>query len=291
MRIHTARILGDDYADRLRELDGADAVLVDGSHRRVVLYLRGAAGWFETTSHQEVLDFLRIDTKETKIWDIPGVGLVCIRDGENRVRVFSVKGDIVIARRKEPDETLSYRIEAPEGTAMGNPLAYLDSPALGKFVDAGWHSSREWLAGTADSKYPDFVPQIVEYFDSLRAGDIVVFADDSAFFSGFDHGEHGAPLNRDMRIPMFFTGPDIPKGGRLANARIVDVMPTIVDLLGESEKLKDIPPIDGRSLAAQLRSALRPGATAQPGLPRSTTQPGAAISIPTTQQGPAVRKP
>jgi len=138
---------------------------------------------------------------------------------------------------------------------VGDPLWYQESESVRKFMSAGWHSSRDWLAATAETKYPDFVPQIVEYFDSRRSGDILVFSDEGWFFAGCEKGEHGSALSRDMHIPMFFSGPDLPKGGRISYARLVDVMPTMVDLLGESERLKEIPPIDGRSLAAQLRSA------------------------------------
>ncbi|HUN81991.1 MAG TPA: alkaline phosphatase family protein, partial [Phycisphaerae bacterium] len=256
LKIHSARIMGDDYADRLRELDGDDAVLVDGSYRRVVLYLRGAEGWFKSATRKEILDVLRIDQPEQKMWEVPGIGLVCIRDGENRVEIFSSRGEAVAERRKESDDSVSYRLETvAHGTGVGDPLWYQESESVRKFMSAGWHSSRDWLAATAETKYPDFVPQIVEYFDSRRSGDILVFSDEGWFFAGCEKGEHGSALSRDMHIPMFFSGPDLPKGGRISYARLVDVMPTMVDLLGESERLKEIPPIDGRSLAAQLRSA------------------------------------
>jgi hypothetical protein len=51
-------------------------------------------------------------------------------------------------------------------------------------------TSREWLAATAASSHPDFVPQIVELFDSPRARsrDLCVA---EGVFAGHDRGEHG----------------------------------------------------------------------------------------------------
>jgi arylsulfatase A-like enzyme len=105
--------------------------------------------------------------------------------------------------------------------------------------------------------YPDFVPQIVELFDSPHAGDFVVFAADDWSCAGTLHGGHGSPRAEDMCVPLYFAGPDLPRGGRISYARLVDVMPTVLDLLGEADRA-DLVEIDGASLVEQLRSAKLP---------------------------------
>ncbi len=101
------------------------------------------------------------------------------------------------------------------------------------------------------------MPQIVEMFDSPRTGDIVIFAKDDWAFGEKYRGGHGSCVARDMRVPMYFCGPDLPPGGRLGHARVVDVMPTVLDLLGEGDRLRSMQPLDGKSLAPLLRAADR----------------------------------
>ena len=57
-----------------------------------------------------------------------------------------------------------------------------------------------------------------------------------------------------MRVPMFFSGPGLPRGGRIEYARSLDLTPTVLELLG-----KPLPsragPMDGISIAEPLRNA------------------------------------
>lgn len=256
LKIHEGRVFGDDYADRLRELRKYDAVLVDGSFRRIVLHLRGNAGWFVKPGIDEIDAVLQASGTSPRLADLEGVGLVCTSSGPNRIRVLSRRGDAVVERRLERG-IAQYRLEVVgrNGATTTDPLGYLDVPELRSFVDAGWHSSREWLAATAKHKYPDFVPQVAEYFDSIRSGELLIFAAEGWSFSGHGRGEHGAALAADMRIPLYFAGPGLPPGGSIPCGRIVDVMPTVIELLDRPDALAGVSPIDGVSLLPQLRAA------------------------------------
>src|SRR5206468_12697440 len=135
----------------------------------------------------------------------------CTQVCRGHVSVFSRHGTASFERRKPEREPAQYRLtfsQTPE-LPPADPLGYLGNPELRSFVAAGWHGSREWLDATAASKYPDFVPQIVEYFDSPRAGEILIFADEGWAFREHGRGEHGAALAADMHVPMFFAGPDL----------------------------------------------------------------------------------
>jgi arylsulfatase A-like enzyme len=143
------------------------------------------------------------------------------------------------------------------GTAAApmDPLGY-GTPLEARGFDAtGWHTSREWLAATAQTRFPDLVPQVVEMFDSPRAGDVVVFADEDWAIEDREAGGHGSALDTDMRVPLYFAGPDLPCGVTIPAARSVDILPTVLDFLGERGRLAEVAPIDGVSLYAELKSA------------------------------------
>jgi len=91
-------------------------------------------------------------------------------------------------------------------------------------------------------------------FDSYRAGDVVLFAADNWSFGPW-LGAHGSCIARDMHVPLFFAGPGLTGGAAIEHARLVDIMPTILDLLGELQRLSDIDPIDGVSLIDKLLNA------------------------------------
>jgi hypothetical protein len=116
-------------------------------------------------------------------------------------------------------------------------------------------ASRDWLCDTAATEHPDFVPQAWEMMQSPRAGDIVAFAANDWSFDLRAAGGHGAALGADMRTSLFIAGPDIPRGRAIHTARLVDLLPTLLDLLGESHRLESHEALDGISILRELRSA------------------------------------
>ena len=309
LRILQERVSFDRNPDAFALLHRFDAAVVNGVYRRFVIHLQGPLGW---ASPAKKVDILRVveggapnaapprDTQATSdkqssprletgaaevdqsaaLYAQPGVGLVCVRDGPNRVKVFSRTGSFIVERRighGPPDSNVTrgsdaapasnwsqrrprqYRLIYPQADAskegaVVDPLGYLKTKPLAAFVAQGWHGSRAWLAATAASGFPDFVPQVVEMFDSRRAGDIVVFAEDDWTFSALEPSGHGSCSASDMRVPLYFAGPGLPAGGRIDHARLVDVMPAVLDLLGEAARLNEIGPIDGVSIAAELKA-------------------------------------
>lgn len=266
LRILQERVNFEHNPDAFARLHRFDAVVVNGVYRRVVIHLKGPLGWASPASKDDVRRI--VDTGEvgvsSALYEQPGVDLVCVRDGSDRVKVFSREGSCIVERRIEGG-LRQYRLiypkaDASKEAAVADPLGYLKTKPLAAFVARGWHGSRAWLAATAASGFPDFVPQVVEMFDSPRAGDIVVFAEDDWAFSALEPSGHGSCSAADMRVPLYFAGPGLPAGGRINHARLVDVMPTVLDLLGEAARLNKISPIDGASIAADLKAA-QPKAT------------------------------
>ena len=125
-----------------------------------------------------------------------------------------------------------------------------DSVAL---ADGQFHSSEQWLSVTRRGRYPDLVPQIVECFDSPRAGDLMLFAAPGFGFHETNRAGHGGLTREEMVVPMVFAGPGVPAGGHLPYARSVDVLPTLLEHLGRLDALNTLNPIDGVSRLKQLQ--------------------------------------
>jgi arylsulfatase A-like enzyme len=81
----------------------------------------------------------------------------------------------------------------------------------------------------------------------------VVFASHGWTFSTKDRSGHGSVIREDMIVPFIIAGPGICRR-TLPTARQVDIMPTILDVLGDLDKMKAAGPIDGISLLPLLTS-------------------------------------
>jgi hypothetical protein len=274
---------------RCRVLDGYDTVVLTGASRAAAIHLRGPGGWHEPPAQATIDGLIGAPGAEGNgLIHRPEVLVACTRAGNNVVCVVSRNGTARIERRVEAGEK-RYRLimlnpwsadaeiparrdrsngrenglsflfsRDPKGSALVSKptaLGYAPDAELAAFIDAGWHDSRSWLNATAHTDLPDFVPQVVEMFDSPRAGDIVVFASESAGFEPKWRGGHGSCLARDMRVPLYFAGPDLSAGAQIDAARLVDVMSTVLDMLGCANRLEGVPAIDGVSLLPELRAA------------------------------------
>ncbi len=240
LRVWNGRLRAGSRRGRLQALRHADAIVINEAGRRAVLHLRGD-DWTVGP---------RSDVIRQVIGDLivqPAVALAATRGGPDTVLVFARSGCCRIERRRAASGK-AYRLL----NELGDALGYLADPDLRRFVADGWHDSRAWLRATDHTDYPDCVPQIVEMFDSPRAGDVVLFAAGQASFDD-DRSGHGSALARDMRVRIFLAGPDIPQATYPTAVRGVDIMPTVLDLLGEHHRLRNIEPIDGRSFADMIR--------------------------------------
>ena len=143
-----------------------------------------------------------------------------------------------------------YASFAADPTAWQGELAPYEVPVEQQpFVDAYDRSIRE-----ADDQLADFLAEI----------DRLGLADDTFVVLVSDHGEafgehglvgHGFGAHQEqLQIPWIVRGPGIPAGTTIAEpASIVDVAPTVLDLLGVAE-----PGTQGRSLRAALASGTAP---------------------------------
>ncbi len=246
-------LYGGDFPQRVSMLAGYDAVILPGAYRACPIHVRGPGGWHERPTPEAMEALLtrplpvEAGREPVALANHPAVELAAIPAGPGRVHVISRRGRAVIQRDAEGRYAL--HVES------GDPLGY-DGSGRADAPTAGPHTSREWLAATATARIPDFVPQVVEMFESPRAGDAVLFAGQRAtFVKNGEKGGHGSCLAADMRVVWMACGPDVPQGGRVAFARCVDLFPTVLDFLGEQARAARYSRIDGVSIADEIRRA------------------------------------
>jgi hypothetical protein len=189
--------------------------------------LASARGWDERPAPEVVEQILTAPPTDQQLWNLDGIDLVAYLAGEHEAVVRSTHGTARIVERTTPNG-LEYQY-LPATAA--DPLHYAAQADLAAFVSAGFHGRRAWLVATADRDFPDVVPQLIPLLRCRRAGQAIVFASAGRSFKR-EAGGHGSLTRHEMRIPMIFVGPDIPAGGTIEYASILDILPTVLTLLG-----------------------------------------------------------
>lgn len=268
LRVYQGDAPAGNFLRRRAAFERYDAYVANGSFRCSAIHVRGTEGWHASPPTERLRGLLWPGGEAGDVSDraalfaLRGVELAALPAGENRVEVYSRRGQAEVEASAAGDADsgtgrangaaprLRYRLINRTGDALG----YGQTPELDTFVRAGWHDSQEWLAATAGMRVPDFVPQVVEMFRSRRSGDIVLFASERGTFQNDERSGHGSCLASDMRITLFFAGPDMPGGREIGAARMVDVTPTLLELLQAGPESLDVR-IDGRSIAPALQQA------------------------------------
>ncbi len=270
------------FEKRIAHFAKARAVVVTGGMRRCCIHLRTGEHWWIRPTEKHIREFLReysdlscvnqrvrTATKETtsrngkprglpfrdvSAWDIPellarteAVDLLMLRLGDNSVRVQNKSGVGVIDRVVQKSEKL-YRYRVTKGT---DPLGYASNSEASALMNGEYHDADAWLAATLDTPKPDCVVQLIELNDSPRSGDIVLFAADGWAFGGTEKGGHGGLLRHEIIVPWIWAGPDLPAKSSITAARTVDLMPTMLHLIGRPEVIPA--GLDGKSLAERLK--------------------------------------
>jgi hypothetical protein len=294
--ISARELIGGTYLERLKEFGPVRIVVLDDGNRRAVLHLRAGEQWPDRPTLAQIERFHRdfggpaVRGNPAPFWNVllsalPPGHVAAIRDGDGRVVLADDLGQSAVERQIEwPPGTRSPAAGSQPGDPAGgvhrpevlpsgrvrsqsyryrvlsgrDPLGLDRHPAAGKLIDGQFHSSEAWLQATTDSSAPDLVAQIVDYFDSRRSGDLLIFSTGPWQFAAGTLGGHGSITPMDMRIVWAFAGPTIPAGGSIPFGRLVDLTPTLLDFLGRLDHRAQLDSLDGVSRLPELRSA-RPG--------------------------------
>jgi len=155
------------------------------------------------------------------------VDAVAYRAGPDRVRVRTKRGEVEFAQLDGRGGEICCRVI--DGT---DPLGWREAlPA--EAADGALLGERRWLEITHGTDYPDLPAQLLAYFRGRRAGDIAVFAAPGFDFDTNHKGGHGGLRPADLFVPMALAGPGVPKGQTVAVSRTVDLVPTLLKLLGK----------------------------------------------------------
>lgn len=226
-------------AQRRRFFDRFDTVVAYHDGRAASLHFRGPAGWGTRPGPELVEAIVTAPPEEARLWNIPGVELV----------TYLASDTEAVLRRESGQARLLARegLDGPEYKYLPGPddvLGYLEDADLAAFVAAGYHDSRAWLQATAQETFPDVVPQLIPLLHVSRAGQVVAFTQPSYSFIE-ESGGHGGIHRDEMLMTFMLAGPGIQPGGTIDVARSVDLLPTLLRLLGaepgEDEWLEGVP--------------------------------------------------
>ena len=233
-------------AARRAHFDKFDTVVANQDGRAASLHFRSAAGWGVRPGPEVVESILMAPAEEQRLWNIPGVDLVAYLASADEVVVRSGRGVSHIQRIVGRDgDSVEYAYHAGADDVLG----YREDPALAAFVRGGPYTSRAWLEATAVQTWPDVVSHLWPLLHVPRAGQVVVFAAPGYSFQ-HESGGHGG-LHRDERLMTFcVAGPGIPAGGVVEQARSVDLVPTVLELLDVPVCEED--ELEGRSIVAEM---------------------------------------
>jgi arylsulfatase A-like enzyme len=249
------------YPERFRRFHRWRMVLTHSGERQAFLHVRSGWNWAQRPSRDEILWSHREAANQTAgtcyaASDLPlpeifvrhpAVGFAVVRDGQDAVEVFGKVGVGRIERsRSGAEPSFRYRVISGSDPIFGDDAA---APAI---ADGELHGSREWLQATAALAHPDVVPQFGSLFDHHRTGDVALFAAPGWDFSKKYLGGHGGIERDEMRIPFYFAGPTIAAGTRVPAARLVDLVPTVLELMGLADRTTRLCALDGKSIASQL---------------------------------------
>src|SRR5271157_670428 len=143
-----------------------------------------------------------------------------------------------MSRQGGKGDERSYKYEVLEGD---DPLAYTtDAPDL---VDGQYHSHLDWLRGTCQATYPNVPEHMFGFFDCGFAPTLVAIVkpgwvchhpedpqDQTATFVNM----HGSELRYEVSTPLVIGGAGVKRGMELDVCQNVDMLPTILKLLGIS---------------------------------------------------------
>lgn len=215
--------------------------------------------WDEFCSYSQLRDYpIESRFQDTRNVDIigllleqEGVGEVLAAVYDNAVKVHTRdRGSATIYRRPGlGNDTFAY--QAHESSNGADPFGYLNDPEAEDMVcadrnmtvenwveerfDRHFHPLRKWVRATLNTDYPAAAPLIPKAFTKHNTtSDIIVNATPPYNFSKYFQGDHGTLIRESVTSGMLIAGPGVRAGADISDFMLVDVLPTMLKLLGVS---------------------------------------------------------
>lgn len=160
--------------------------------------------------------------------DIKGMGRIYVHESENVYHVFSGDGESRITRKMIKNQP-HYNYEVISGK---DPLLYAVSTDCSRIIDTEFHAREEWTQLTGETKFSNVIDQIPRIFDCKKTdGAVIVTSASNCSFKPKHKGEHDVE-DKDVRtVPLIIAESNL-KARTIDAAQIVDVLPTVLKLLG-----------------------------------------------------------
>ncbi|MBD3354253.1 MAG: hypothetical protein GF364_22415 [Candidatus Lokiarchaeota archaeon] len=149
------------------------------------------------------------------------------------IKIFGSVGSGVVSRKIINDKT-HYSWNIVEGQ---DPLDYNELDIEYK----KFYSQHKWLELTYQHRLPDVFHRLFGFFDCKYAPNFVLTSDfNYHFFNQYDRLEemmlkvqsHDGLYKVESKVPVTFAGPGIKKGAIIDYGRNVDVLPTLLEIMG-----------------------------------------------------------
>ena len=162
------------------------------------------------------------------------------------------------------------------GVASGpglDPLGYLadrEAAGLVHVVDSetldqdlpssAFHPFNTWHAATHATDYPAAVPLLLKgCAPGPTQGDLVLTTERGWSFLRHGSGDHGGLRRGSIETPLVLAGRNVDSQGSLDGARLIDLLPTFLDLLGLEADPAYLDSLDGHALRITRRDLPRRG--------------------------------
>jgi len=170
------------------------------------------------------------------------------KDNMRCVRIVNREGETKFSRLTVPGEGHFYKYEVVCGK---DPLDQADEHQIRPFVASGqFYEEKVWFEALRGEDYPDAVVQYCQIFDSPRSATLYVCAGENWSFNSIIKGKHAGPLEEEMLATFCIAGPGIAHG-KASQARIVDMVPTVLTVLGVAY---DPTQLDGKPLPEAIQA-------------------------------------
>lgn len=251
---------------------GVDGIFVPGGSSVAELYLRrpmdpeqgrdgrrrrNGPAWTERLVEEELERYptprspLGLDIVE-RLSELEGVDLVLLKEREGCVRIVS--SDRGVARAiLHPGGSLSAYVPIGDGDPLGYGAAEQTAPLVSRGEEPAWFPAKEWLWASVGTAYPFAVPRIPRAF-GLHAteSDLILVAKPGYDFLAHSRGDHGGLDPEGMLTPLLIAGPGAPDPGQPLLATTVDLLPTMLELMGVRPSPEFASCLDGVSLGDPL---------------------------------------
>jgi hypothetical protein len=226
------------------KITGHNAIIGTAGGGLVMLYLSRDGGtdaesWREEVYHKDLKRYPVAPDHYINVEDlinsIEGVDFFFVRENKRIVgephitRIVSRHGSSRVSARFNKGSPVKLKYEVIEGA---DPLGYSGKSILVEMIASGYHDDREWLRATAATDYPDAVLQIAQIMELDRSGSVIILPDDRHSFNSRIWSKHGGLSADEMHTTFAISGPGL-RPGVIQHSRVVDVLPSLLNLMGK----------------------------------------------------------